>query len=374
MKKITILLVLVSMLIATPLLADVYSRLVLVSNEDGMLVVDVQAQSDDGEPLISLYRGAFKVSETLEKRVTYVGFDNLLFTAPEYITELGYSSEYRKFTWIYTYNEAYAGDYESIPEEWTSVLRVRIMYNTADEIASLSWAGSPSYLVLDDQGNDITGDYMPIPPDLQDFPLPVEMQMYSAIIEQNAAVITWRTETELNNLGFHIYRSDNPETDFVKITDDMIWGQGSTSTPHDYEYVDRTVEANSDYWYLIETISTDGLRTFYGPFEATVSSAAESDISTAPNEFSLSPNYPNPFNPSTQISYQLPRASQVTLTIYDILGNRVNSLVNELQPAGVYQVTWDGTNSRGQRLESGIFIYELQAGDQVLYQKMTMIK
>ena len=205
MKKITILLVLVSMLIATPLLADVYSRLVLVSNEDGMLVVDVQAQSDDGEPLISLYRGAFKVSETLEKRVTYVGFDNLLFTAPEYITELGYSSEYRKFTWIYTYNEAYAGDYESIPEEWTSVLRVRIMYNTADEIASLSWAGSPSYLVLDDQGNDITGDYMPIPPDLQDFPLPVEMQMYSAIIEQNAAVITWRTETELNNLGFHIY-------------------------------------------------------------------------------------------------------------------------------------------------------------------------
>jgi hypothetical protein len=374
MKKFVILLVLVSMMIATPLLAKVDTQLVLVSNSDGVLTLDIQAKSDDGEPLISLYRGAFKISETLENRVKYVGFDNLIFNGPEYEVQIGYSSEYRKVTWIYTYNEAFAGDYESIPEDWLSVLRVTIMFTTGDEKASLSWAGSPSYMVLDDQGNDITGDYMPISPDLQDIPLPVEMSAYSAVIENDAATVSWRTETELNNLGFHVYRSENEDTDFAKVTTDMIRGQGSTSMAHEYTYVDDTIEVGKNYWYLVETISIDGLSTFYGPTQATVSSAVARDINAQPTEFALKQNYPNPFNPSTQIRYELSSASQVNVTIYDILGSEVRSLVNQYQPAGAYSVSWDGTDNSGQRLESGIFIYEMRAGQHVLYQKMTMLK
>lgn len=366
--------VLVSMLFATPMLAKVDTQLVLVSNKDGVLTVDVQAKSDAGEPLISLYRGAFKISETLENRVRYVGFDNLVFTGPEYEVEIGYSSEYRKITWIYTYNEQFAGDYESIPEEWLSVLRVTIMFTTGDEKASLSWAGSPSYMVLDDQGNDITGDYMPISTDLQDIPLPVEMSACSAVIDNNVATVSWRTETELNNLGFFVYRSENENENYIKITEDLIRGQGSTSMATDYQYIDNSIDASKDYWYLIETISIDGLSTFYGPIPATVSSAVSRDMSTVPTEFALQQNYPNPFNPRTQIRYDLSAAGQVSLTIYDILGTQVRSLVNAYQPAGAYSVTWDGTNNSGQRLESGIFIYELRAGHHVLYQKMTMLK
>ncbi len=374
MKNFVILLVLVSLMISTPLLAKVDTQLALVSNENGVLVVDVQAKSDDGEPLISLYRGAFKISETLENRVKYVGFDNLVFNGPEYEVQIGYSSEYRKVSWVYTYNEAFAGDYESIPEDWLSVLRVTMMFTTGDEKASLSWAGSPSYMVLDDQGNDITGDYMPISPDLEDIPLPVEMSPYSAVIENEAATVFWRTETELNNLGFHVYRSDKEDADFAKITTDMIRGQGSTSMAHDYSHVDDTIEAGKKYWYLIETISIDGLSTFYGPTLATVSSAVATSIDARPTEFSLKQNYPNPFNPSTQIRYELSSASQVTVAIYDILGTKVRSLVNQYQPAGAYSVSWDGTDNNGQRLESGLFIYEMRAGQHVLYQKMTMLK
>ncbi len=374
MKKVVIVMVLVSMLFATPMLAKVDTQLVLVSNENGVLTVDVQAKSDNGEPLISLYRGAFKISETLENRVRYVGFDNLVFTGPEYEVEIGYSSEYRKITWIYTYNEQFAGDYESIPEEWLSILRVTMMFTTGEEKASLSWAGSPSYMVLDDQGNDITGDYMPISTDLQDIPLPVEMSAYSAIIDKNVATVSWRTETELNNLGFNVYRSENAENNFIKVTEDLIRGQGSTSMATDYQYIDNSIDASKDYWYLIETISIDGLSTFYGPIQATVSSAISRDINSVPSEFALLQNYPNPFNPSTQIRYDLSTAGQVNLIIYDILGTKVRSLVNAYQPAGAYSVTWDGTDNNGQRLESGIFIYELRAGHHVLYQKMTMLK
>ncbi|MBN1481830.1 T9SS C-terminal target domain-containing protein [candidate division KSB1 bacterium] len=374
MKKITVFVVLVSMLFVTTSFAKVYTQLVLVSNENGVLVVDVQAKSDDGEPLISLYRGAFKISETLEKRVTFVGFDNLVFTSPDYKTQIGYSSDYRKFYWVYTYNTGNAGPYASIPEDWLSVLRVRIIYNTADEIASLSWAGSPSYLVLDENGKDITGDYMPIPPELQDFPLPVEMSVYSANIENNTAVVKWRTESELNNLGFNVYRSENEESGFVRLTGELIRGQGSTSTPHDYQYIDKSILPKVDYWYAIETISLDGLSTFYGPFPATVSSAIASGTPEMPVNFMLRQNYPNPFNPETQIRYELSAASDVKLTIYDILGNEIVSLVDGHQVAGRYSVAWDGTARNGQRLESGIFIYELRAGEQVFYHKMTMIK
>lgn len=373
MKKIVSMLIVFSFLLALPTVADVYTRLDMVSNENGKLVVDVQAFSDDGSPLISLYRGAFKISETLEKRVVAVSFENLVFQAPSYETQVGYSSEYRKVTWVYTYNEAFAGPYSSIGTDWMTILRVTIWYNQADEVASLSWAGSPYYLVKDDQGNDITGDYYPIPPELQDFPLPVEMSMYSATFQDDNSVrVAWRTETELNNLGFNVLRSDNENEGYVKLNQDLIPGQGTTIEPTDYEYLD-TSPSKSTHWYLIETISTDGLSTFYGPTQATSSSDIELGSAT-PLDFELHQNYPNPFNPSTEIRYQLASLSDVTLTVYDIRGNVVKTLVSQTQDAGSYSVTWSGTNQAGARVNSGIYLYELRAGQHVYYNKMTLIK
>ncbi|MGO9482612.1 MAG: family 43 glycosylhydrolase [Candidatus Kryptoniota bacterium] len=88
-----------------------------------------------------------------------------------------------------------------------------------------------------------------------------------------------------------------------------------------------------------------------------------------PKQFELKQNYPNPFNPSTIISYQLPMNSHVSLRVYDILGREVAALVNENQHAGTHTVTFDGT-----RLASGIYFYELRAGDFVSNRKMVIIK
>jgi hypothetical protein len=88
-----------------------------------------------------------------------------------------------------------------------------------------------------------------------------------------------------------------------------------------------------------------------------------------PKTFNLSQNYPNPFNPVTKIEYAVPNDVKVTLKIYDVLGREVNVLVNEVKKAGYYSVEWNGSS-----LSSGIYFYQMKAGDFVAVKKMMMIK
>ena len=85
-------------------------------------------------------------------------------------------------------------------------------------------------------------------------------------------------------------------------------------------------------------------------------------------------NHPNPFNGSTQISYELSAPSQVHLTIYNIVGQVVATLVNEYQQAGIYQVTWDGRNDRGNRVVSGVYLYRLQAEGLDAVERTTLLQ
>lgn len=93
-----------------------------------------------------------------------------------------------------------------------------------------------------------------------------------------------------------------------------------------------------------------------------------------PKEFSLSQNYPNPFNPTTTISYALPQNAQVKLSVYNILGQKVRTLVDEYQSAGYKQVTWNGQNDQGSEVSSGIYFYKIQADSYTKTAKMSMLK
>jgi hypothetical protein len=93
-----------------------------------------------------------------------------------------------------------------------------------------------------------------------------------------------------------------------------------------------------------------------------------------PAEFSLSSNYPNPFNPATRISYFIPRASHVRLQIFNMLGQKITTLVDEDQAAGRKGVVWDGRDENGNEVASGVYLYRLQAGDFSQTEKMVLIK
>ena len=103
----------------------------------------------------------------------------------------------------------------------------------------------------------------------------------------------------------------------------------------------------------------------------------EGRVFEVPTEYWLSQNYPNPFNPSTVISYQLPVIGFVTLKVYDILGREVTTLVDEEKPAGEYEVEFNASNltsRQGSALTSGIYFYQLKAGDFIETRKMVLLK
>ena len=100
-----------------------------------------------------------------------------------------------------------------------------------------------------------------------------------------------------------------------------------------------------------------------------VSFVDEEQIDAIPTEFSLSNNFPNPFNPSTKIKYSIPQSSKVVIKVFDILGNEIETLVNEDKPGGTYEVTWYAEN-----LPSGVYFYQLKAGTYVQTRKMLLLK
>jgi hypothetical protein len=102
--------------------------------------------------------------------------------------------------------------------------------------------------------------------------------------------------------------------------------------------------------------------------------AVEVDNGRVPSAFELSQNYPNPFNPITAIRYSLHRPSQVSITVFNVLGQEVKTLENGIQAAGTYETTWDGTNQTGQEVASGIYFYRIKAGENVETRKMLLLK
>ena len=100
----------------------------------------------------------------------------------------------------------------------------------------------------------------------------------------------------------------------------------------------------------------------------------ETGEETIPNKYALSQNYPNPFNPQTVIQYSLPRDCEVQITIHNILGQKVRTLVNDYQEAGYHKVEWNSRNERGEEVASGIYFYKIKAGEFTQSKKMLILK
>ncbi len=100
----------------------------------------------------------------------------------------------------------------------------------------------------------------------------------------------------------------------------------------------------------------------------------DNENGTIPQSFHLDQNYPNPFNPITTLRYDLPENSLVSITIYDIMGREVRTLVNQTQDAGFKSVIWNATNDYGKPVSAGVYLYQIQAGDFVQTNKMVLLK
>ncbi len=134
----------------------------------------------------------------------------------------------------------------------------------------------------------------------------------------------------------------------------------------------RTGTAANDYWGYELTFAEDTpnwVPVWPLPEASSISSIEESSNSQVPVNFSLEQNYPNPFNPTTTISYNIKTANKVTLAVYNVTGQLVKTLINEYKPAGTYKLVYNAIN-----LASGIYYYELKAGQNKEVRKMLLIK
>jgi len=102
--------------------------------------------------------------------------------------------------------------------------------------------------------------------------------------------------------------------------------------------------------------------------------ASTNEINQLPHAFNLYNNYPNPFNPVTTLRYGLPENGLVNITIYDMLGREVKTLINQIQDAGYKSVIWDATNDYGKTVSAGIYLYQIQAGEYISTKKMVLLK
>lgn len=143
--------------------------------------------------------------------------------------------------------------------------------------------------------------------------------------------------------------------------------------------MDTVGQANFDFSYANTyksyTASTDGKPLGAVSWFGLMLTGIKGNLAnTIPSKYELDQNYPNPFNPTTNIQYVIREQGEVSLNIYNLLGQLVRSLVNNVQSAGTHSVTWDGANQAGKQLTSGIYFYKLTAGNFVSVKKMIMLK
>lgn len=148
----------------------------------------------------------------------------------------------------------------------------------------------------------------------------------------------------------------------------MLAGRGEIATVADTSYA-YIVEESGDYDFWIVAVYDGGVADSSNHFRVTVSLSSEHSSSLVPEQFYLSQNFPNPFNPTTHIEYGLPQAAHVSLHVYDVLGRTVAILQNGNQTAGTYRVAFDA-----QRMGSGVYFYRIQAGNFEQIRKMLLIR
>ena len=198
-----------------------------------------------------------------------------------------------------------------------------------------------------------------------DISLPVLLSLFELSENRSEVTLTWKTESEINNQAWLVQRKEHITTNSTvndsrqdtTVTEKfetiaVLDGQGTKPTETEYAFLDNEVFTGKQYTYRLVDISINGRKHFHDE---------QSIVIGLPKKYELFQNYPNPFNPITNILYDLPVNSEVYLDIYNILGQKVATLVNEKQLAGFYKLLWDGKNVHGNKIASGMYILAIRA-------------
>ena len=200
--------------------------------------------------------------------------------------------------------------------------------------------------------------------------LPIQIQDFAAQFYNNIVILTWTTASEIENLGFNIYRKLLDEEYSLLagfLNDPALKGFGSTSERHTYHYTDKSAQPGATYAYLLSDVNYAGLEKRHYDHEVTVTIP---EVAPAiAGKFKLEPIYPNPFNRSFTIPITLPESQLVEIILYDCRGQVTQSLENRTLPAGAYKLNYQIGD-----LSSGIYFVRINAGKHHELHKVILMK
>ena len=179
---------------------------------------------------------------------------------------------------------------------------------------------------------------------------------------EDGVEIGWDTSMDDDFQYYEVYRATNPD-----------FNDADVYLADEPAFFDEDVTVGQSYFYAVSAIDANGNAS--DPSNVvTTSIVSVDDLKVLPLTYGLSQNYPNPFNPTTSIEFALPEDSRVSLEIYNLLGQKVRTLVDGYVPAGYINTSWDGMDQNGKELSSGTYIYRLQTADQTFSKKMVYMK
>ncbi len=199
--------------------------------------------------------------------------------------------------------------------------------------------------------------------------LPIELASFTAASGPVSGVhIAWKTLSEINNYGFEVQRSAAVADGFSTLPGGLVRGHGTTLAPQLYAFDDASAGPGT-WYYRLKQIDLNGSIHFVEPVRAEAAAGNVAAGGSAPPEFALLQNHPNPFNPSTTIRFDLASDRDVSLKVYNALGQVVSELVSGHRPAGRYSIVWDASG-----IASGVYFYRLEAGSFVQTKKLIVLR
>lgn len=191
-------------------------------------------------------------------------------------------------------------------------------------------------------------------------PLFSRIEYFSGQQNENGSItLSWNVTHADNCEGFNVYRSESQEDFFNIVNENLITGQGQ------FSFQDGATLAGKKYYYKLEEVTHSGLTKFHHTISVTA---------LTPENYSLSQNFPNPFNMKTSFKYQIPTRQHVLIEVYNVLGRKLKTLVNDQKEPGFYTVYWDGVDDQGKSVVSGIYFYHIAANGYHMTRKMIIVR
>ncbi len=266
----------------------------------------------------------------------------------------------------------------SSQRRWQLVLITEAKAETIidDTVQDVGGSGNTSY--QSSPGNWVTiNDYSQNTPGgpTDDQTLPVSLASFMAVQTSDYfAQLTWVTHSESGIAGYNIYRSEmNNESTAVQVNDNIIEANNQVTTTT-YTYTDEKAEMNKTYYYWLESYELSGSSVMFGPVIVTIGQNNDTPEIVIPTKTVLRSIYPNPFNPTTTVNFYMDKADDVTINVFNVRGQLINTITRDNFTEGFHNVVWNGKDLDGRDCASGIYFFRMETKDESQMVKGVLMK